>query len=262
LNPDPCVIVEPTGGVSCKGQALFQTLSERPDPNPFPFTHLLCACGRSLKAVTSKSAPIMFEGLAERHTPGGSASSSAGSSAAAPRHPPPIPDYELLRRIGHGSYGDVWLARSATGAFRAVKIVYRDTFGSSRPFEREFEGIRRFEPISRLHNSQVDILHVGRNDGCFYYVMELADDQTTGQQINAAQYSPRTLRSEIARRGSLPLEECLQIALALTMALENLHEHGLVHRDIKPSNIIFVNGVPKLADIGLVTQADATISFA
>src|SRR5205807_6383562 len=54
----------------------------------------------------------------------------------------------------------------------------------------------------------------------------------------------------------------LQIALALTMALENLHEHGLVHRDIKPSNIIFVNGVPKLADIGLVTQADATISFA
>ncbi|PYJ82216.1 MAG: hypothetical protein DME22_19220, partial [Verrucomicrobia bacterium] len=204
----------------------------------------------------------MFEGLAERHTPGGSASSSAGSSTAAPRQPPPIPDYELLRRIGHGSYGDVWLARSATGAFRAVKIVYRDTFGSSRPFEREFEGIRRFEPISRLHNSQVDILHVGRNDGCFYYVMELADDQTTGQQINAAQYSPRTLRSEIARRGSLPLEECLQIALALTMALENLHEHGLVHRDIKPSNIIFVNGVPKLADIGLVTQADATISFA
>src|SRR6185437_7822738 len=44
--------------------------------------------------------------------------------------------------------------------------------------------------------------------------------------------------------------------------LENLHGHGLVHRDIKPSNIIFVNGVPKLADIGLVTRADATISFA
>jgi eukaryotic-like serine/threonine-protein kinase len=33
-----------------------------------------------------------------------------------------------------------------------------------------------------------------------------------------------------------------------------LHRHGLIHRDIKPSNIIFVNDVPKLADIGLVTH--------
>src|SRR2546425_4016707 len=204
----------------------------------------------------------MFEGLAEQHTPGGSASPSESSSTGLPRQPPAIPDYELVRRIGHGSYGDVWLAQSATGAFRAAKIVYRATFASNRPFEREFEGIRRFEPISRLHDSQVDILHVGRNDGCFYYIMELADDQSTGRQIDAAQYSPRTLRSEIARRGNLPWDECLQIGLSLTMALENLHAHGLVHRDIKPSNIIFVNGVPKLADIGLVTQADATISFA
>ncbi|PYK96802.1 MAG: hypothetical protein DME19_18505 [Verrucomicrobia bacterium] len=202
----------------------------------------------------------MYESPAERPTPGGSASPVDHSFAN--RQPPPTPDYELLRRIGHGSYGDVWLARSATGTFRAVKIVYRATFASDRPFEREFEGIRKFEPISRLHNSQVDILHVGRNDGCFYYVMELADDKTTGQQIDAAAYSPRTLRNEIARRGSLPWDECLQIGLALTMALENLHEHGLVHRDIKPSNIIFVNGVPKLADIGLVTQADATVSCA
>ena len=51
-------------------------------------------------------------------------------------------------------------------------------FDHDRPFEREFEGIQKFEPISRMHESQVDILHVGRNekDGYFYYVMELADD--------------------------------------------------------------------------------------
>src|SRR5882762_1438713 len=188
----------------------------------------------------------MSDGLAEQRTPGGSAPSKVRSVTDGPRQPPPIPDYELLRRIGHGSYGDVWLARSATGAFRAIKIVYRETFGSNRPFEREFEGIRRFEPISRLHNSQVDILHVGRNDGSFYYVMELADDQTTGQRIDAANYNPRTLRNEIARRGSVPWDECLQIGLSLTIALKNLHEHGLVHRDIKPSNIIFVDAVPKL----------------
>ena len=44
------------------------------------------------------------------------------------------------------------------------------------------------------------------------------------------------------------------MSAALCDALEFLHRQGLVHRDIKPSNIIFVNGHPKLADIGLVTE--------
>jgi WD40 repeat protein len=174
--------------------------------------------------------------------------------------PPPIPDHQLLQRIGRGSYGEVWLARSLTGAYRAVKIVYRQAFDHDRPFDREFSGIEKFEPISRKHESQVDILHVGRGEGCFYYVMELADDQESGQQINPECYAPKTLKSEVFHRGKLPFEECVQISLALTTALEHLHSHGLVHRDIKPSNIIFINGVPKLADIGLVTGVDATRS--
>ena len=72
----------------------------------------------------------------------------------------------------------MWLARNALGTWRAVKIVYRAAFDHDRPYEREFEGIRRFEPVSRTHPSQLNILHVGRNDaaGYFYYVMELADD--------------------------------------------------------------------------------------
>jgi serine/threonine protein kinase len=43
--------------------------------------------------------------------------------------------------------------------------------------------------------------------------------------------------------------------------LAHLHEQGLVHRDIKPSNVIFVNGVPKLSDIGVVTDAGDTQSI-
>src|SRR5438445_3925126 len=91
---------------------------------------------------------------------------------------PQIPDHELIRNVGGGSYGEVWLAQNALGAFRAVKIVYRKTFESERPYEREFSGIKKFEPISRSHEGFVDILQVGRNDqaGYFYYVMELADD--------------------------------------------------------------------------------------
>ena len=42
--------------------------------------------------------------------------------------PPAIPDHQMVRRIGSGSYGDVWLARNAVGTWRAVKVVYRAQF--------------------------------------------------------------------------------------------------------------------------------------
>jgi serine/threonine protein kinase len=48
---------------------------------------------------------------------------------------------------------------------------------------------------------------------------------------------------------------------AIASALGFLHRHGLIHRDIKPSNIIFVNGFPKLADIGLVTTISKSQSL-
>ncbi len=95
---------------------------------------------------------------------------------------PRVPDYQLIRRIGAGAYGEVWLAQNTFGELRAVKIVWRREFGDDeRPFQREFEGIRKFEPISRSHPSQLAILHVGKNEeaGCFYYVMELADDASS-----------------------------------------------------------------------------------
>src|SRR5215510_13221642 len=106
--------------------------------------------------------------------------------------PPPltIPDHELLKKIGGGSYGEVWLARSTLGSYRAVKVVHRTTFEHDRPFEREFAGIKKFEPISRSHEGLVDLLQVGRSDheGYFYYVMELADDAGTERSDGAAEF--------------------------------------------------------------------------
>ena len=167
---------------------------------------------------------------------------------------PCIPDHHLVRRIGKGAYGEVWLARNVLGTYRGVKIVRRTTFEADRPFDREFEGIQRFEPVSRSHPGFVSILHVGRNVAArwFYYVMEVGDDAVQEQQINPETYVPRTLSEEVEQRGRLPVAECIQIGIDLSAALAHLHRQGLVHRDIKPSNIIYIHGKPRLADVGLV----------
>ncbi|HZM01590.1 MAG TPA: protein kinase [Candidatus Saccharimonadales bacterium] len=197
-------------------------------------------------------------------------SSGTAETTAGWANRPVVPDYELLRRIGGGAYGEVWLARSkATGVLRAAKIVSRQSFDDDRPFQREFEGIQRFERVSREHPSQLSLFHIGRNDteGYFYYVMELADDvrsrEASGASLSeetAQTYQPRTLRADLAQ-GRLPTAQVLEIGITLTEALDRLHRSGLVHRDVKPSNVIFVNGRPKLADIGLVTDASDTRSI-
>src|SRR5712692_4370267 len=177
--------------------------------------------------------------------------------------PARIPDHELVRRIGRGSYGEVWLARTMMGTYRAVKIVHRKAFQHDRPFEREQAGIQKFEPISRSHEGFIDVLQVGQNReaGYFYYVMEIGDDEQNGQAINPDSYSPKTLAKELTSRGMSPFEECLQIGLSLSNALARLHQHGLIHRDVKPSNIILVNGIAKLADIGLVADISEARSY-
>lgn len=184
------------------------------------------------------------------------------STEAAPQ-PPVIPDYELLRLIGRGAYGEVWLARGVTGVYRAVKLVWRDRFPEAGPYEREFHGLKEFAAISLTESRQLALLHVSRDPAAayFYYVMELADDITTGRTIDPANYTPHTLKEMRVRRGRLPAGECVTLGVELARALSGLHVRGLVHRDIKPSNVIIVGGAPKLADIGLVTEASAALTF-
>jgi serine/threonine protein kinase len=178
-----------------------------------------------------------------------------GEAGDSPR-PPPIPNHQMLRCIGQGAYGEVWLARDEIGTYHAVKVVYRKSFDDSGPFDREFRGIQQYTPISRTHHGLVRILRVGRNKeaGYFFYVMELGDCEVRGQKVVPETYCARNLGRELDLRGKLPVKECVHLAMELAEALHYLHSKQLIHRDIKPSNIIFVNGIPKFADVGLVTH--------
>jgi WD40 repeat protein len=208
--------------------------------------------------LESTSATALVSGTLDQET-----LCDGATAGLAPGGAPQVPAHRLLRPIGEGSYGTIWLAVNAMGTYRAVKVVYRSQFRDERPYEREYDGIKRFEPLSRSHEGFVDILQAERNDaeGYFYYVMELADDMDQGQQIQPDNYRAKTLADERDKRRWLPLEECLQIAVSLASALEHLHKNKLVHRDIKAANIVFINGAPKLADIGLVSEIRSDSTF-
>jgi len=173
---------------------------------------------------------------------------------------PDAPEYELFDPpFGEGSYGRVWLARNAVGQWQALKAVFQAKFGDNAgPYEAEFQGLQKYKPVSERHPGllRIDLVSRKKGEGYFYYIMELGDSLVDGWEQKPAGYKPKDLESvrKKADGHRLPVAECVRIGAILADALDFLHRQGLTHRDIKPSNIIFVNGRPKLADVGLVTD--------
>ncbi len=173
---------------------------------------------------------------------------------------PDAPEYELLTpHIGKGAFGKVWIARNAIGQWQALKAVYAANFGDNRgPYEAEFKGLQRYKPVSEKHPGllRIELISRMKPEDYFYYVMELGDAQVPGWERQPSLYKPKDLenmRKQVPER-RFPAAECLRIVTLLADALDFLHKQGLTHRDIKPANVIFVNGRPKLADVGLVAD--------
>ena len=177
---------------------------------------------------------------------------------------PKIPNYELVKLIGQGSFGQVWIALDATNSPCALKIIHKRRT-KEELFWKEFKGVQNYLPISRSNLGLVTILHVGvsEDDSFFYYTMELADNvHGDSQETDWSSYEAKSLSSQIrSSAASCPLDQFHQISQNLSNGLAHLHKNGLVHRDIKPSNVIFVNGSAKLADVGLVTLGEDASTF-
>jgi len=175
-------------------------------------------------------------------------SGATGVGASPP--PPEIPDYALVHRLGRGGFGEIWLARSLAGDYRAIKVLPK-----CQRTDLEMEGIRLYQSRARRHPNLIEIVHIGQTDTHYYYVLDLADSLVTIPVFSYDAYEPRTLRRDLDRRGRLAPDVALPIARAVLSGLQYLHAQGLLHRDVKPDNIIFINGEPKLSDVGLVTRA-------
>lgn len=194
--------------------------------------------------------------------------------------PPEIPGYDLIRTIGSGAYGDVWLARDRMlGIHRAVKIIW---LASDQDESEEVRWERR-QRAERVRRGLVEYLR--RADQCrfpavavlevkqhpsrryFYYSMPLADDVDRANDprkpmFDVQRYTPCTLSCLCSNGRRLDAEEVLKLGVRLATALGELHAAGVVHQDIKPSNIIFIEGQPTFADIDLVRATSSTRTVA
>lgn len=161
------------------------------------------------------------------------------------RPPVDVPNHDLLRRIGGGGAGQVWLARH-----RVLKTLVAVKLISDRIAPIELDRIIRREKIPD-HPNLVPIRDGGVCDGWLHYSMPLADDASAARgPRDLDDYTATTLALEMKRRGRLSIDEVIAIGAALAEALEHLHLNDFVHGDIKPANILLLNGRWCVGDFG------------
>ena len=133
--------------------------------------------------------------------------------------------YEILAPLGAGGMGEVYRARD-TRLDREVAIKV-----AAERFSERFESEAR--AIAALNHPHICALHdVGPN----YLVMEYIEGETLAARI---------------KKGPLPLDEALKIAIEVAGALGAAHRKGIVHRDLKPGNVMLTGTGAKLLDFGL-----------
>ena len=152
-----------------------------------------------------------------------------------------IGHYKILKQIGGGGMGEVYLARDINvGRDAALKVLPARLGGN-------VERLRRFKREARAvgslnHPNIMTIYEVSADDSDRYIASELIEGETLHDRL---------------ARGRMELQEAIEIALQVASALVASHSAGVVHRDIKPQNIMIrPDGYVKVLDFGIAKLAE------
>jgi len=151
--------------------------------------------------------------------------------------------YELIRKLGEGAFGEVWLARHRyLGVERAMKIPTDPAYVR----QLRLEGRLQFELD---HPNIVRTFDINPDHNPPYLMMEYVRGES--------------LRDRLRREGKLAPDEAVRILCQVLEALAAAHDAGGLHRDLKPGNILLTgDGTVKVTDFGLgVVQAEMTRSL-
>jgi len=171
--------------------------------------------------------------------------------------------YEVLRLLGQGGMGRVWLAcDTVLGRGVAIKVLRDDL--ALPPWVRD-ELLVRMRHEARAaaavsHPNIVTLHDMGEDNAVgLFLVFEYVRGPESHDSSTSDQDGPESLRDRL-RTGPLPLVEVARLARELGSALSFAHEAGVIHRDIKPENILFCRTGAKIADFGIARIPESTIT--
>ena len=147
-----------------------------------------------------------------------------------------IGHYEVGVQLGAGGMGEVYRARDPhLGREVALKVLPESCVADP---ERVARLVREAQTLAALNHPNIAAIHgLERSNGVTALILELVEGPTLADRIDD---------------GPLPVDEALQIAEQVALALEAAHEQGIIHRDVKPSNIkLRPDGTVKVLDFGL-----------
>jgi eukaryotic-like serine/threonine-protein kinase len=215
-----------------------------PDAPPAPTGAPTIVPGSPMRGPTGPSAwdtaaPTAVPGSPSRGPTGPSAwdtaaSTAAGSTSARPHPGARINQYELIKMIGEGGMGTVFLARDLRlGRRVAIKFLQAEQPELTQRFLVE----ARTTALCQ-HDNIVVIYDVGEHNAAPYIVLEFLNGK------------PLTHFTENGQR--LPYTRAVEITCAILRALECAHGQGIVHRDLKPDNVFVTDaGTIKVLDFGI-----------
>ncbi len=226
-----------------KVKELFDAALQRPATERSEFLRQACGPDDSLlKEVESLlSAYARSDGLSEH----------PWANEAMPEAPPPpsIGPYRLLRKIGEGGMGQVWLAEQSLPLQRqvALKLIRAGMYDDSllRRFQAERQSLALMD-----HPAIAKVFDAGATaDGQPYFVME---------------YVPGEPITDYCDHKKLHLRERLELFLKACEGVQHAHQKAIIHRDLKPANILVVEqdgkAAPRLIDFGLAKAASPPVA--
>ncbi len=160
-------------------------------------------------------------------------------------HPSAIGPYQILRELGRGGMGEVYLARD-TRLDRQVAIKALPAHLAQDP-DRLARFQREAKVLASLNHPGIGAIYgLEETDGHQYLILEFVEGETLAARL---------------ANGPIPVDEALIFARQIAEALEVAHEKGVVHRDLKPGNVMVTpDGVVKVLDFGLARSAEGALS--
>jgi serine/threonine-protein kinase len=155
--------------------------------------------------------------------------------------PQRIGDYEIVRELGHGGMGRVFLARNVlSDRLEAMKVILPDLAGRSE-FVARF--MREIKTLASLDHPNIAALRTAFTAG--------------DQFVMTMEYVEGVSLADVLQRGRLPIADALNYTQQVLSALSYAHARHVIHRDIKPGNMMLTPlGLVKLMDFGLARSVD------